>query len=35
MPINEIDELKNCFVEALLPRRNYLFGSFAEGSAVV
>lgn len=31
MPINEIDELKNCFVEDLLPRRIYLFGSFAEG----
>ena len=31
MPINEIDELKNSFVENLLPRRIYLFGSFAEG----
>ena len=31
MPINEIDELKNCFVKDLLPRRIYLFGSFAEG----
>ena len=31
MPIKEIDELKNSFVEDLLPRRIYLFGSFAEG----
>ena len=31
MLINEIDELKNCFVEDLLPMRIYLFGSFAEG----
>ena len=31
MPINEIDELKDSFVKDLLPRRIYLFGSFAEG----
>ena len=31
MPINEIDELKNSFVEDLMPQRIYLFGSFAEG----
>ena len=31
MSINEIDELKNSFIEDLLPRRIYLFGSYAEG----
>lgn len=31
MSINEIDELKNSFVEDLMPRKIYLFGSFAEG----
>ncbi len=30
MPINEIQELKDCFVEQLLPVRIYLFGSFAD-----
>ena len=29
--INEIDELKNSFARDLLPKRIYLFGSFAEG----
>ena len=31
MPINEIEELKNSFIESLTPIRIYLFGSFAEG----
>lgn len=31
MSINEIDELKNSFVEDLMPRKIYLFGTFAEG----
>lgn len=31
MLISEIDELKNSFVEDLMPRKIYLFGSFAEG----
>ena len=31
MPLNEIDELKNSFVENLMPQRVYLFGSYAEG----
>ena len=31
MPMNEIDELKDSFVENLAPVRIYLFGSFAEG----
>lgn len=31
MPINEINELKKSFVDGLLPKRIYLFGSFAEG----
>jgi uncharacterized protein len=30
---DEIEELKNNFVKDLLPRRVYLFGSFAEGRA--
>ncbi len=29
----EIEELNNSFVKELLPRRVYLFGSFAEGRA--
>ncbi len=31
MPMNEIDELKNSFIENLAPIRIYLFGSYAEG----
>lgn len=31
MPMNEIDELKDKFIENLTPVRIYLFGSFAEG----
>ncbi len=31
MQANEIEELKDSFVKDLLPRRIYLFGSFAEG----
>ncbi len=31
MPINEIEELKNSFIESLAPMKIYLFGSFAEG----
>ncbi len=31
MPMNEIDELKDSFIENLAPVRIYLFGSFAEG----
>lgn len=31
MPMNEIDELKDRFIENLTPVRIYLFGSFAEG----
>lgn len=31
MPMNEIDELKDSFIENLTPVRIYLFGSFAEG----
>ena len=30
MPMNEIEELKNSFVNDLLPTRIYLFGSFAQ-----
>ncbi len=33
MPIDEIEELKNDFVKDLLPKKIYLFGSFAEGMA--
>lgn len=29
MPIQEIEEMKKCFVERLLPDRIYLFGSYA------
>lgn len=32
MPVNEIDELKDKFIEQLSPVRIYLFGSFAEGN---
>lgn len=32
MPMNEINELKNSFIESLSPVRIYLFGSFAEGN---
>ena len=32
MPVNEIEELKNQFVEQLSPVRIYLFGSFADGT---
>ena len=30
MPIQELNELRDSFVDALLPTRIYLFGSFAE-----
>ena len=33
MPMQEIDRIKDCFVAALHPRRIYLFGSFASGTA--
>lgn len=33
MPFDEINELKNSFVKDLLPKKVYLFGSFAEGRA--
>lgn len=33
MPENEINLIKNAFVNALLPQKIYLFGSFAEGTA--
>lgn len=32
MPINEIEELTNRFVEQLLPRQIYLFGSYANNT---
>ena len=32
MPVNEIDMLKECFVEALNPVSIYLFGSYAYGT---
>ena len=32
MPIQEIEKLKDCFVEQLAPLRIYLFGSYANGS---
>ena len=32
MPVREIEELKDCFVEQLAPLRVYLFGSYANGS---
>ena len=33
MPIQEINELKDSFVNNLLPVKIYLFGSFAEGKS--
>ena len=33
MPIEEINALKDCFVETLDPVSVYLFGSFASGTA--
>lgn len=32
MPMNEINELRDCFVQQLSPLRVYLFGSFADGT---
>lgn len=32
MPINEIEEIKERFVEQLAPLKIYLFGSYADGS---
>lgn len=32
MPVNEIEELKNRFVDNLMPVRIYLFGSYAAGN---
>lgn len=32
MPLQEINELKDSFVDHLLPVKIYLFGSFADGS---
>lgn len=32
MPVHEIEELKNRFVESLSPMQVYLFGSFADGT---
>ena len=32
MPINEINELKDCFIRQLSPLKVYLFGSFANGT---
>ena len=32
MPLSEIEELKNSFVGELVPKKIYLFGSFAEGT---
>lgn len=32
MPIQEIEAMKNSFVEHLLPRQIYLFGSFADNT---
>lgn len=31
MPIQEINELSNCFIRQLSPLKVYLFGSFADG----
>ncbi len=31
MPMNEIEELKQKFIEKLTPKKIYLFGSYAEG----
>ena len=33
MPVQEIEELKNRFVEQLSPLQVYLFGSFANGTS--
>ena len=32
MPVAEINELKDCFVEQLSPLQVYLFGSYADGT---
>lgn len=32
MPLTEINELKDCFVQQLSPLKVYLFGSFADGT---
>ena len=32
MPIAEINELRDCFVEELSPLKVYLFGSYADGT---
>lgn len=32
MPVNEIEELKEQFVNQLMPLKIYLFGSFANGT---
>lgn len=32
MQVNEIEDLKNCFVDQLLPVRIYLFGSYANNT---
>lgn len=32
MPMQEIEELKKCFVEKIAPQQIYLFGSYADGS---
>ena len=32
MPMNEVEELRDCFVSQISPLRIYLFGSFAEGT---
>ena len=33
MPLNEINELRDSFIKQLSPKRIYLFGSFAKGTA--
>lgn len=32
MPMNEINELKDCIIQQLSPLRVYLFGSYADGT---
>ena len=32
MPVQEIEELKSCFVDQLMPLKVYLFGSYANGT---
>ena len=32
MLLNEVNELKDCFVKQLSPKRIYLFGSYAKGT---